>query len=45
MIGQIAGIEDSLDKMVVDPDLSRIIEGTIFKVVLGDIEDKIAEGV
>ena len=25
-------------------DLSRIIEGTIFEIVLGDMEDEIAEG-
>ena len=29
---------------MVDPDLSRVIEGTIFEIVLQDIEDKIAEG-
>ena len=29
---------------MVDPDLSRVIEGTIFKKVLGDMEDKIAKG-
>ena len=29
---------------MVDLDLSRVIEGTIFEIVLGDMEDKIAEG-
>ena len=29
---------------VVDPDLSRVTKGTIYEVVLGDIEDQIAEG-
>ena len=29
---------------MVDPDLSRVIEGTIFEKVLGDMEDKIVEG-
>ena len=38
------GIEDSLDETAVDSDLSRVTEGTIFEVVLGDMEDKIAEG-
>ena len=28
---------------MVDLDLSRVIEGTIFKIVLGDMEDKIAK--
>ena len=28
----------------VDPGLSEVIEGTIFEIVLGDMEDKIAEG-
>ena len=28
---------------MVDPDLKRVIEGTIFEIVLGDMEDKIAE--
>ena len=30
--------------MEVDPDLSRGIEGTIFEIMLGDMEDKTAEG-
>ena len=29
---------------MVDLDLSRVIEGTMFEIVLGDMEDKIAEG-
>ena len=29
---------------MVDSDLSRVIEGTIFEKVLGDMEDKIADG-
>ena len=29
---------------MVDPDLSRVIEETIFEKALGVIEDKIAEG-
>ena len=29
---------------MVDPDLSRVIEGTILEIVLVDMEDKIAEG-
>ena len=28
---------------MVDLDLKRVIEGTIFEIVLGDMEDKIAE--
>ena len=39
---QIAGIEDSLAKIEVGPDLSQ--EGTIFKITLEDTIDKIAEG-
>ena len=27
-----------------DLDLNRVTEGTIFEIVLGDMEDKIAEG-
>ena len=33
-----------LGKAAVDPDLSRVIEGKLFEIVLGDIEDKITEG-
>ena len=29
---------------MIDPDFSKITEGTIFRKSLGDIEDKIAEG-
>ena len=29
---------------MVDPDLNRVLEGTIFEKVLGDMEDKTAEG-
>ena len=43
-MGQAVGIEDSLGKAMVDPDLCRVIEGTIFEKVLGDMEDKIADG-
>ena len=39
MIGQAVEIEDSLEA---DLGLSRTIEGTIFKIVLGDMEDKTA---
>ena len=28
---------------VIDPDFSKIIEGTIFRKTLGDMEDKIVE--
>ena len=42
MNGEIAGIEDNLDKIEVDPDLSQ--EGTILEIVLEDMVDKIAEG-
>ena len=42
MKGQIAGIEDSLDKIGVYPDVSQ--EGTIFEIVLEDTVDEIAEG-
>ena len=41
MIGQVVEIEDSLE---VDPGWSRITEGTIFKTMLGNMEDKTAEG-
>ena len=40
-IGQVVEITDSLEA---GPGLSRIIEEAIFKVTLGDIVDKIAEG-
>ena len=32
-----------MDKEVIDPDFSRIKEGTIFKKTLGYMEDKIVE--
>ena len=44
IIGQIAGIKDTLDKIEVDPDLSRVIEATIFGIILEDTVDKIAKG-
>ena len=40
-IGQIVEIEDSL---VTGPDMSRITEEAIFKVILGDIVGKLAKG-
>ena len=30
-----------MDKEVIDPDFSKITEGTVFKKTLGDMEDKI----
>ena len=41
---QVVEIEDSLDEVMRDTDFSKITEGTIFKKVLGDIEDKVVEG-
>ena len=41
---RIAGIEDSLGKTEVDPDLSKVKEGTIFGIMLEDRVDKIEEG-
>ena len=32
-----------MDEEVIDPDFSKITEGTIFEKTLGDMEDKIAE--
>ena len=32
-----------MDKEVIDPDFSKITEGTIFEKTLGDMEDKRAE--
>ena len=32
-----------MDEEVIDPDFSKITEGTIFKKTLGDMKDKIAE--
>ena len=32
-----------MDEEVIDPDFSKITEGTIFKKTLGDMEDKIVE--
>ena len=40
---QVVETEDTMDKEVIDPDFSRITEGTIFKKTLGDMEDKIVE--
>ena len=45
MIDQTAEIEDGLDRIEVDPDSSRVIEGIIFEIVLGDMEDKTVEGI
>ena len=39
-----AKIEDGLDRTVVDPDMSRVIEGITFEIVLGNMGDKTAEG-
>ena len=33
-----------MDEVIIDPDFSKITEGTTFKKALGDIEDKTAEG-
>ena len=41
MKGKTAEIEDNLDKIGVDPDLSQ--EGTIFKIILEDTVHKMAE--
>ena len=41
MLDQVVEIEDSLG---VDPGLSKTIEGIIFKTMIGDMEDKTAEG-
>ena len=38
------GMEDSLGKIEVDPDLSKVIEGTILEAILEDTVDKIVEG-
>ena len=38
-IGQVVEIEDSSE---IGPDLNRTTEGAIFKVILGDFEDKTA---
>ena len=43
MIGHTVGIEDNLGETMVDLGLSKVIEGTIFEIVLGDMEDKITE--
>ena len=32
-----------MDEKVIDPDFSKITEGTIFEKTLGDMEDKIVE--
>ena len=40
-IGQVVEIEDSSE---IGPDLSRTTEGILFEIMLGDIEDKTAEG-
>ena len=33
-----------MDKVLRDPDFSKITEGTTFKKALGDVEDKLIEG-
>ena len=43
-MGQAVGIGDSLGEAMVDLDLSRVIEGTMCEILLGDMEGKIAEG-
>ena len=43
IIGQIAG-RGNLNITGGDPDLSKVIEGTIVKNILEDTVDKIAEG-
>ena len=40
---QLTGPEANMGKEVIDPDFSKITEGTIFKKMLGDMEDKIVE--
>ena len=40
-IGQVVEIEDSLE---IGSELSRTTEGTISRIMLGDMEDKAAEG-
>ena len=42
-IDQAVETEDNMDEEVIDPDFSKITEGTIFKKTLGDMEDKIVE--
>ena len=38
------GTEDSLGKREVDPDSSRVIEGTIFEIIPDDTTDKTVKG-
>ena len=42
-IDQAVEIEDNMNEEVIDPDFSKITEGTIFEKTLGDMEDKIVE--
>ena len=42
-IDQAVETEDNMDEEVIDPDFSKIAEGTIFKKTQGNIEDKIVE--
>ena len=44
LVDQTAEIEDSIDKIEVDPDLSRTIEGTLCEATQGGLGDKIVEG-
>ena len=44
VIDQTSEREARLDKIEVDTDLSRVIEGTIFKIMLEDIEDHTVDG-
>ena len=42
LIDQIVEIEDSLGKMEDDPDLSKVIEETVFRIILEDTVDRMA---
>ena len=42
-IDQAVETEDNMDGEVIDQHFSKITEGTIFKKMLGDMEDKIVE--
>ena len=43
IIDQIVGIEDSLGKTEIYPDLSKVIEGVVSKIIPEDTVDRIAE--
>ena len=43
VIDKVVETEDNMNEEVIDPDFSKITEGTIFKKKLGDMEDKIVE--